>query len=69
VTDAAKGRVATRQALSGLVNERAGISVEMAIPYEMEIKACGGTNEVPVVLSLVGRRKRYRRRRSGVVCR
>ena len=69
VTAAAKGLGVTRQALSDLVNEKAGISVEMAIPYEMEIKAGGGTNEVPVVLSLVGRRKRYRRRRSGVVCR
>lgn len=31
VTEAAKGLVVTRQALSDLVNEKAGISVEMAI--------------------------------------
>jgi addiction module HigA family antidote len=32
VTEAAEGLGVTRQALSDLVNEKAGISVEMAIP-------------------------------------
>jgi addiction module HigA family antidote len=42
VTDAAKGLGVTRQALSDLVNEKAGISVEMAIRLS---KAFGSSAE------------------------
>jgi addiction module HigA family antidote len=42
VTDAAKGLGITRQALSDLVNERAGVSVEMAIRLS---KAFGSSPE------------------------
>ena len=42
VTTAARGLGITRQALSGLVNERAGISVDMAIRLS---KAFGSTPE------------------------
>jgi len=42
VTDAARGLGVTRQALSELVNERAGISVEMAIRLS---KAFGSSPE------------------------
>jgi len=43
VTEAAKGLGVTRQALSDLVNERAGISVDMAIRLS---KAFGSSPEV-----------------------
>ena len=42
VTTAARGLGITRQALSGLVNERAGVSVDMAIRLS---KAFGSTPE------------------------
>ena len=42
VTDAAKGLGVTRQALSDLVNEKAGVSVEMAIRLS---KAFGSSPE------------------------
>ena len=42
VTTAARGLGVTRQALSGLVNERAGVSVDMAIRLS---KAFGSTPE------------------------
>lgn len=42
VTEAAKGLGVTRQALSDLVNEKAGVSVEMAIRLS---KAFGSTPE------------------------
>ena len=42
VTRAAKGLGVTRQALSGLVNEKAGVSVEMAIRLS---RAFGSTPE------------------------
>ena len=43
VTEAAKGLGVTRQALSDLVNERAGVSVDMALRLS---KAFGSTPEI-----------------------
>ena len=42
MTEAADGLGVTRQALSDLLNEKAGVSVEMAIPLS---KAFGSTSE------------------------
>lgn len=49
VTKAAKGLGVTRQALSGLVNEKAGISVEMAIRLS---KAFGSTPETWLAMQM-----------------
>ncbi len=63
VTEAAKALGVTRQALSDLVNERAGVSVEMAFRLA---KAFGSSPETWLAMQMAYDLRRVRRRASQI---
>lgn len=63
VTEAAKGLGVTRQALSDLLNERAGVSVDMAIRLS---KAFGSSPETWLGLQMAYDLWQARKRKAGI---
>lgn len=63
VTEAAKGLGVTRQALSDLLNERAGVSVDMAIRLS---KAFGSSPETWLGLQMAYDLWQARKRKTGI---